>query len=57
MQSAINLRPTCGKYRHSLGVIYQTNEKMKEAVEAFERANEKDPMNVQVLDSGCPGIT
>lgn len=57
MQSAINLRPTCGKYRHSLGVIYQTNEKMKEAVEAFERANEKDPMNVQVLDSGCPGTT
>ena len=49
MQSAISLRPACGKYRHSLGVIYQANEKKKEAVEAFERANEKDPMNVQVL--------
>ncbi|GAX73246.1 hypothetical protein CEUSTIGMA_g700.t1 [Chlamydomonas eustigma] len=51
VQLAINQRPSCAKYRHSLGVIYHTCGKNKEAVDAFERANEKDPLNIQILSS------
>lgn len=48
IQSAINGRPGCAKFRQSLGVLLQACGRHQEAVDAFERANEKDPMNVQV---------
>jgi predicted TPR repeat methyltransferase len=51
VQSAINQRPACAKYRHSLGVIHRTCGRKREAVDAFERAIEKDPMNIQILCS------
>ena len=48
MQQAINGQPKNARYRHSLGVAYMRVGRKKEAVEALERAHEKDPMNVQV---------
>jgi tetratricopeptide (TPR) repeat protein len=47
IQAAINLKPSCAKYRHSLGVACRACGKNREAVEALEWANEKDPMNIQ----------
>ncbi len=46
--AAISQAPSCAKYRNSLGVLYQNSKKSAEAADAFERANEKDPMNVAV---------
>ncbi|KAF5835990.1 hypothetical protein DUNSADRAFT_6606 [Dunaliella salina] len=47
--SAISCCPKNSKYRQSLGVAYQRKGDKLEAVECLERANEKDPMNVQIL--------
>ncbi len=48
IKAAVNLKPSCAKFRHSLGVAYRACGRKEEAVEALEWANEKDPMNVQV---------
>lgn len=49
VSAAVQLQPQNAKYRNSLGVVLEKQGKMKEAVDAFERANEKDPLNVQIL--------
>ncbi|GIM02756.1 hypothetical protein Vretimale_7601 [Volvox reticuliferus] len=49
VNAAVQLVPSCAKFRNSLGVIHQTGGRWREAADAFERANEKDPMNVSVM--------
>lgn len=45
---AVAAAPASAKYRNSLGVALQEAGRWREAADAFERANEKDPLNVQV---------
>ena len=52
MSSAVQLQPRAAKYRNSLGVIHQEAGRWAEAADAFERANEKDPMNAAVRAFG-----
>ncbi|KAG2495550.1 hypothetical protein HYH03_006493 [Edaphochlamys debaryana] len=49
VHGAVQLLPACAKFRNSLGVVCQSAGRWREAADAFERANEKDPMNVAVL--------
>ncbi|PNW83340.1 hypothetical protein CHLRE_05g247300v5 [Chlamydomonas reinhardtii] len=49
VSSAVQLQPRAAKYRNSLGVIHQEAGRWAEAADAFERANEKDPMNAATL--------
>ncbi|KAG1654140.1 hypothetical protein FOA52_012186 [Chlamydomonas sp. UWO 241] len=49
LRAAIHARPGCARFRHTLGVAHMACGRAADAVEAFERANEKDPMNVQIL--------
>ncbi|KAG2445085.1 hypothetical protein HYH02_008952 [Chlamydomonas schloesseri] len=49
VSAAVQLQPRSAKFRNSLGVVYQEAGRWVEAADAFERANEKDPMNVATL--------
>ncbi|KAG2430823.1 hypothetical protein HXX76_009798 [Chlamydomonas incerta] len=49
VSAAVQLQPRSAKFRNSLGVVYQEAGRWAEAADAFERANEKDPMNVAIL--------
>lgn len=42
------MAPSVAKYRRSLGIVHQELEQWKEALDAFELANDKEPLNVQV---------
>ena len=48
--------PSSAKFRASLGVVHLHAEQWAEAVDALSRANEKEPMNVQVRQSGSCGV-
>ncbi|KXZ46140.1 hypothetical protein GPECTOR_46g209 [Gonium pectorale] len=47
--AAVQLLPSSAKFRNSLGLVLQAGGRWREAADAFERANEKDPMNVQIM--------
>ncbi|GLI63302.1 hypothetical protein VaNZ11_006209, partial [Volvox africanus] len=49
VHTAVQLVPSSARFRNSLGVVHQTGGRWREAADAFERANEKDPMNVSVM--------
>ncbi|EFJ41883.1 hypothetical protein VOLCADRAFT_98115 [Volvox carteri f. nagariensis] len=49
VSSAVQLQPASAKFRNSLGVVHRTAGRWREAADAFERANEKDPLNVAVM--------
>lgn len=50
MQSAIQLAPSNARYRHSLGVVHEAAEQWAAAADAFQRAVDKRPNDVKVLN-------
>lgn len=48
MKSAIQLAPANARYRRSLGVVHESAQQWPAAADAFERAIEKQPNDVQV---------
>lgn len=51
------LDPSQPKYRHSLGVAYDVAENWQQAVDAFQRAIDKDPFNTKFLMSLVKPLT
>lgn len=50
VRSAIQLAPSNARYRHSLGVVHEAAEQWVDAADAFQRAVEKLPNDVKVLN-------
>lgn len=57
IQRAIVLDPSQPKYRHSLGVAHDVAENWQQAVDAFQRAVDKDPFNTKFLMSLVKPLT